>query len=144
MRRFFIMKRLIFLIFTLICGIILYTCASPLMVDSLPSNTTYYSSKAIINDIFLGVTADSSKIVIGFTAKGTPPNTSYAETVSITNSETGNAISGTYPNISFQNGLISGSIRFISDEQIKISFQQRIYPYTKMWDVICEKNTATP
>ncbi|WP_432631935.1 hypothetical protein [Brachyspira sp.] len=137
------MKRLIFLIFTLICGIILYTCASPLMVDSLPTDT-YYSSKAIMNDIFLGVNVTSSQIIVGFTAKGTTPNTSDAETVSITDSETGNAISGTYPNISFQNGLISGSIRFISDEQIKISFQQRIYPYTKMWDVICEKNNATP
>lgn len=132
------MKRLIFLIFTVICGIILYTCASPLMVDGLPSDT-YFSRKSVMNEIFLGVTVNSSKIVIGFTAQGTDPNENDAETVSINDVETGNAISGTYPNISFQNGLISGTIRFISDEQIKISFQQRIYPYTKMWDVVCEK-----
>ena len=140
------MKRFIFLIFTIICGIILYTCASPLMVDSLPSNT-YYSSKPIImgstDDIFLGVQVNSSTIQIGLTVyNGTTYGTlDSAETVSITDAETGNAISGTYPNISFQNGLISGTIRFISDEQIKISFQQRIYPYTKMWDVVCETRT---
>ena len=140
------MKRLIFLIFTVICGIILYTCASPLMVDGLPSDT-YYSSKPIImgstDDIFLGVQVSSSTIQIGLTvydgATSTYGTLDSAETVNINDVENGNAISGTYPNISFQNGVISGTIRFISDEQIKISFQQRIYPYTKMWDVVCEK-----
>lgn len=140
------MKRLIFLIFTIICGIILYTCASPLAIEGLPQEaiSTFYSSKPVMNTIHLGVNVTSSQIIIGFTEKGTTPNQNNDEKVSITDTETGNAISGTYPNISFQNGLISGTIRFISDEQIKISFQQRIYPYTKMWDVVCEKNTATP
>ena len=134
------MKRLIFLIFTIICGIILYTCASPLAIEGLPQEaiSTFYSSKPVMNTIHLGVNVTSSQIIIGFTEKGTTPNQNNDEKVSITDTETGNAISGTYPNISFQNGLISGTIRFISDEQIKISFQQRIYPYTKMWDVVCE------
>ena len=133
------MKRLIFLIFTLICGIILYTCASPLMVDALPQEaiSTFYSSKPVMNDIYLGVNVQNTEISIGFVGAGETPSD---EIVNINDVENGNAISGTYPNISFQNGLISGTIRFISDEQIKISFQQRIYPYTKMWDVICEKN----
>ena len=137
------MKRLIFLIFTVICGIILYTCASPLAIEGLPQEaiSTFYSSKPIMNTIYLGVNVTSSQIAIGFVGKGdTPSEANKDETISITDVETGNAISGTYPNISFQNGVISGTIRFISDEQIKISFQQRIYPYTKMWDVICEKN----
>ena len=136
------MKRLIFLIFTIICGIILYTCASPLAVDALPQEAmdTFYSSKPVMNTVYLGVTVSRAQIVIGFvTANNTPSNVND-ETVNVNDVETGNAISGTYPNISFQNGLISGTIRFISDEQIKISFQQRIYPYTKMWDVVCEKN----
>ena len=135
------MKKLIFLIFTIICGIILYTCASPLMVDGLPSDI-YYSSKPIINGTtatYLAVNVSSTSIQVGFSDgnnMGTNP-----EIVTVNDVENGNAISGTYPNISFQNGLISGTIRFISDEQIKISFQQRIYPYTKMWDVVCETRT---
>ena len=139
------MKKLIFLIFTIICGIILYTCASPLMVDGLQSNN-FYSSKPIIvgstaaDDIFLCVQIASSSIEVGF-AFGNTGTIESPETVNINDVETGNAISGTYPNISFQNGIISGTIRYISDEQIKISFQQRIYPYTKMWDVVCETRT---
>ena len=140
------MKRLIFLIFTIICGIILYTCASPLMVDGLQSNN-FYSSKPIIvgstttDDIFLCVEITSSSIGIGFAFGNTASAAVSPETVTINDVETGDAISGTYPNINFQNGLISGTIRYISDEQIKISFQQRIYPYTKMWDVVCETRT---
>lgn len=140
------MKRLIFLIFTIICGIILYTCASPVAVEGLQQGTgTYYSSKPIIvgrttgNDIFLGVEVTSSSIRVGLTVgDGNNAAVESVETVNITNVENGNAISGTYPNISFQDGVISGTIRYISDNQIKISFQQRIYPYTKMWDVVCE------
>ncbi len=138
------MKRLIFFIFTVICGIILYTCASPLAIDGLQT-ATFYSSKPIIvgsttdDDIFLCVQVNTSYIEVGLAVGNTTTaNLDSPETVRITDSETGDAISGTYPNISFQNGLISGSIRYISDEQIKISFQQRIYPYTKMWDVVCE------
>lgn len=139
------MKRLIFLIFTIICAAILYTCASPLAVDALPqeARSTFYSSKPVMGSgtaaTYLGVTVNSAQIVIGFVSRTTPPTANDDETVNVNDVETGNAISGTYPNISFQNGLISGTIRFISDEQIKISFQQRIYPYTKMWDVVCEK-----
>ena len=133
------MKRLIFLIFTVICGIILYTCASPLAIEGLPQEaiSIFYSSKPIMNDIYLGVDVKGAEINIGFVGANENPSD---EIVNINDVENGNAISGTYPNISFQNGVISGTIRFISDEQIKISFQQRIYPYTKMWDVICEKN----
>ena len=133
------MKRLIFFIFTLICGIILYTCASPLAIEGLPQEaiSTFYSSKPVMNNIYLGVDVKSTEINIGFVGANDSPSD---EIVNINDVENGNAISGTYPNISFQNGLISGTIRFISDEQIKISFQQRIYPYTKMWDVVCEKN----
>ena len=144
------MKRFIFLIFTIICGIILYTCASPLAVEGLQQGTgTYYSSKPIINggtgqSTYLGVSVDNSRIVIGFVLGNTVPVENVDETVNVDDVETGNAISGTYPNISFQNGLISGTIRFISDNQIKISFQQRIYPYTKMWDVVCETAAANP
>ena len=139
------MKRLIFLIFTIICAAILYTCASPLAVDALPqeARSTFYSSKPVMGSgttaTYLGVTVNSAQIVIGFVTANNPPSNVNDETVNVNDVETGNAISGTYPNISFQNGLISGTIRFISDEQIKISFQQRIYPYTKMWDVVCEK-----
>lgn len=142
------MKRLIFLIFTIICGIILYTCASPLGVDTLPSTArdTFYSSKPIIsgtaNSTYLGVDIDQSgsqtTITIGFTSGKNAPTAANGDT--ITSSIETNTISGTYPNISFQDGIMSGTIKFTGEDQLKITFQQRIYPYLKMWDVVCEKN----
>ena len=134
------MKRLIFFIFTIICSMILYTCVSPLAVEDLPSSaiSTFYSSKPVMssggNSTYLGVTVNRTSITIGFTTKG---STVSGDTVSSAGT---NTISGTYPNISFQDGVMSGTIRFMNDDQLKITFQQRIYPYLKMWDVVCEKN----
>lgn len=144
------MKRLIFLIFTIICAAILYTCASPLGVDALPTTATrssFYSSKPIINGsgtgtqpIYLGVNINQSgsqtRINIGFSAGNTGTFTGGDE---ISSSIETNTISGTYPNISFQNGVMSGTIKFTGEDQLKITFQQRIYPYLKMWDVVCEQ-----
>lgn len=136
------MKRLIFLIFTIICGIILYTCASPLAVEGLQEGAgTYYSSKPIINggtggqSTYLGVTVGSTSITIGFASANTTGTTVTGDTI---NSAGTNTISGTYPNISFQDGIMSGTIKFTGEDQLKITFQQRIYPYLKMWDVVCE------
>ena len=46
------MNRLIFFALTIICGIIVYTCASPLAVQGLAESSatgkTYYSSVAVI------------------------------------------------------------------------------------------------
>ena len=141
------MKRLIFLIFTIICGIILYTCASPLGVDALPdtAKSAFYSSKPIMgsgnNATYLGVsisqTGNQTTIYIGFSANNTA--TTFTDGDNITSSIETNTISGTYPNISFQNGIMSGTIKFTGEDQLKITFQQRIYPYLKMWDVVCEK-----
>ena len=134
------MKRLIFFIFTIICSMILYTCVSPLAVEDLPNSaiSTFYSSKPVMssggNSTYLGVTVNRTSITIGFTTKG---STVSGDTVSSAGT---NTISGTYPNISFQDGVMSGTIRFMNDDQLKITFQQRIYPYLKMWDVVCEKN----
>ena len=139
------MKRLIFLIFTIICGIILYTCASPLAVEGLQQGAgTYHSSKPIIvgrttgNDIFLGVEVTSTSITIGFTSGNTAAPSAGTTGDRIDSART-NTISGTYPNISFQDGIMSGTIKFTGEDQLKITFQQRIYPYLKMWDVVCEK-----
>ena len=143
------MKRLIFLIFTIICAAILYTCASPLGVDALPSTAigSFYSSKPIINggtggnSTYLGINITQSgsltRINIGFSGGNSGTFSSGDE---ISSSIETNTISGTYPNISFQNGLISGTIKFTGEDQLKITFQQRIYPYLKMWDVVCENN----
>ena len=134
------MKRLIFFIFTIICSMILYTCVSPFAVEDLPNSaiSTFYSSKPVmssgVNSTYLGVTVSRTSITIGFTTKG---STVSGDTVSSAGT---NTISGTYPNISFQDGVMSGTIRFMNDDQLKITFQQRIYPYLKMWDVVCEKN----
>ena len=139
------MKRLIFFIFTIICSMILYTCVSPLAVEDLPSSaiSTFYSSKPVMssggNSTYLGVTVNRTSITIGFVnGNATPPN--VGTTGDQINSAGTNTISGTYPNISFQDGVMSGTIRFMNDDQLKITFQQRIYPYLKMWDVVCEKN----
>ena len=129
------MKRLIFLILIIICAIILYTCVSPVAAQ-ITTNTTFYSSKPIMgsgtNATYLGVAVGNTSITIGFTNKG---GTVSGDTV--TSSGT-NTISGTYPDISFQDGIMSGTIKFMSSNQLKITFQQRIYPYLKMWDVVCE------
>lgn len=137
------MKRLIFLIFTIICAAILYTCASPLGVDALPSTaiSTFYSSKPIMGSgntaTYLGVQISGpTSITIGFTSGKNAPTTDNGDTI---DSRGTNAISGTYPNISFQDGIMSGTIKFTGEDQLKITFQQRIYPYLKMWDVVCEK-----
>ena len=142
------MNRLIFFALTIICGIIVYTCASPLAVQGLAESSatgkTYYSSVAVITgssqSTFLGVNvASAESITIGFvTAQNR--NSAAASTVSgdtIASAGT-NTISGTYPNISFQNGVLSGTITFLDDTQLKITFQQNNSPYFKMQDVICK------
>lgn len=137
------MKRLIFFIFTIICSMILYTCVSPLAVEDLPSSaiSTFYSSKPVMssggNSTYFGVTVSRTSITIGFVNGNTTGTAVSGDTV---NSAGTNTISGTYPNISFQDGVMSGTIKFMNDDQLKITFQQRIYPYLKMWDVVCEKN----
>ena len=132
------MKRLIFLIFTIICSAILYTCASPLAVEGLQEGAgNYYSSKPIMGTVYLSVNITQTSITVGFTARGTPP--SGGTTGDTINSAGTNTISGTYPNISFQDGVMSGTIKFTGEDQLKITFQQRIYPYLKMWDVVCEQ-----
>ena len=140
------MKRLIFFIFTIICSMILYTCVSPLAVEDLPSSaiSTFYSSKPVMssggNSTYLGVTVNRTSIIIGFTPDNSTSTPTAGTTGDQINSAGTNTISGTYPNISFQDGVMSGTIRFMNDDQLKITFQQRIYPYLKMWDVVCEKN----
>ena len=136
------MKRLIFFIFTIIFSMILYTCVSPLAVEDLPSSaiSTFYSSKPVMssggNSTYFVVTVNRTSITIGFANGNAAGATVSGDTV---NSAGTNTISGTYPNISFQDGVMSGTIRFMNDDQLKITFQQRIYPYLKMWDVVCEK-----
>ena len=130
------MKRLIFLILIIICAIILYTCVSPVAAQITTANT-FYSSKPIMgsggNATYLGVSVGNTSITIGFTTNG---GNVLGDTV--TSSSGTNTISGTYPDISFQDGIMSGTIKFMSSNQTKITFQQKIYPYLKMWDVICE------
>ena len=142
------MNRLIFFVLTIICGIIVYTCASPVAVQGLAESSatgkTYYSSVAVIagssQSTFLGVNvASAESITIGFvTAQNR--NSAAASAVSGDTIASGgtNTISGTYPNISFQNGVLSGTITFLDDTQLKITFQQNNSPYFKMQDVICK------
>lgn len=142
------MNKLIFFI-TIICGIILYTCRSPVAVQGLAESSstgkTYYSSIAVIagnsQSTFLGVNvASAESITIGF-ATGTDRNAVIASGIiggDAINSAGTNTISGTYPNISFHNGVLSGTITFLDDTQLKITFQQNNSPYFKMQDVICK------
>ena len=142
------MISLIFFALTIICGIIVYTCASPVAVQGLAESSatgkTYYSSVAVITgssqSTFLGVNvASAESITIGFvTAQNR--NSAAASAVSGDTIASGgtNTISGTYPNISFQNGVLSGTITFLDDTQLKITFQQNNSPYFKMQDVICK------
>ena len=138
------MKRLIFFIFTIICATILYTC-SPLAAEGLTAagvtGTTYYSGTITGNtETILGVNVQSeTEITIGLYTNTNSSNQSIGGTSETISSVGTNSISGTYPNISFYNGAVSGTIRFIDETQLKITFQQHISPYFKMWDVICSK-----
>ena len=123
----------------------LYTCVSPLAVKGLAENginSITYFSKSVLGEAILGVSVSSSQILIGFVdGSQTQPSSPSTddEVVYATDGINGNGISGVYPNVNFQNGVISGTIKFIDSNQLKITFEQRIYPYLKMWDVVCEK-----
>lgn len=146
----FVMKRLIFFIFIVLSSTILYTCASPLAVEGLPFNNATFYSKPIISSssatTHLGVQVSARQIQIGF-ASGSITGGTITYPASITgaepidNSNGTNIISGTYPIINFQNGVMSGTITFIDENELKITFQQHNSPYFKMWDVICSTSS---
>ena len=144
----FFMNRLILFALTIICGVILYTCVSPVaaqgLTESQSTGKTYYSSVAVIagssSSTFLGVNvASAESITIGFVTVASKAALANQTLTGDTINSTGtNKISGTYPNISFQDGVLSGTITFLDDSQLKITFQQNNSPYFKMQDVICK------
>lgn len=142
------MKKLIILIFTVIIGIILYTCSSPTAVEGIDSSTVsssvYYSSTPIFNggtgnnSVYLGVQISSAEnITIGFYSIGTSATNAIGSVETITSTGT-NTISGAYPVINFQNGVISGTINISDQSQIKVTFQLNNSPYIRMQDVVCK------
>lgn len=138
-----IIKRLnIFILFISIIGIILYTCSSPVAVQGLTVNDTF-NSEAIISSssgdkTFLGVTVSSTSITLSFkSVTNSATNELGKEVISAPNGT--NTISGVYPIVNFQDGAFSGTITFIDESQLKITFQQNNYPYFKMKDVTCKK-----
>lgn len=136
-----IIKRLtISILFISIIGIILYTCSSPVAVQGLTVNDTF-TSEAIISSssgdkTFLGVTVSSTNITLSFTTNELG-NELGKEVISAPDGT--NTISGVYPIVNFQDGAFSGTITFIDESQLKITFQQNNYPYFKMKDVTCKK-----
>lgn len=141
-----IIKRLtISILFISIIGIILYTCSSPVAVQGLTVNNDTFNSEAIISSssgdkTFLGVTVSSTSITLSFksvTNAANTPNELGKEVISAPDGT--NTISGVYPIVNFQDGAFSGTITFIDESQLKITFQQNNYPYFKMRDVTCKK-----
>lgn len=139
-----IIKRLnIFILFISIIGIILYTCSSPVAVQGLTVNDTF-NSEAIISSssgdkTFLGVTVSSTSIILSFKSVVTNNATNELGKEVISAPDGTNTISGVYPIVNFQDGAFSGTITFIDESQLKITFQQNNYPYFKMRDVTCKK-----
>lgn len=141
-----IIKRLtISILFISIIGIILYTCSSPVAVQGLTVNDTF-NSEAIISSssgdkTFLGVTVNSTSITLSFIKSVTnAANTTNELGKEVISAPDGtNTISGVYPIVNFQDGAFSGTITFIDESQLKITFQQNNYPYFKMRDVTCKK-----
>ena len=135
-----IIKRLtISILFISIIGIILYTCSSPVAVQGLTVNNDTFNSEAIISSssgdkTFLGVTVSSTSITLSFKSV---TNELGKEVISAPDGT--NTISGVYPIVNFQDGAFSGTITFIDESQLKITFQQNNYPYFKMRDVTCKK-----
>lgn len=123
----------------------LYACKSPVAIDTstlppeLKNICTYYSSIPVISSdsasTYLGVSVNLSApiITIGFVSNNIGTSV-IGNTIDSTDT---NTISGTYPNIIFQNDDISGTITFFDTNQLKITFQQNNSPYFKMRDVIC-------
>lgn len=142
-----IIKRLaISILFISIIGIILYTCSSPVAVQGLTVKDTF-TSEAIIshssgNKTFLGVTVSPSptSITLSFKSGTNAANaTNELGKEEISAPDGTNTISGVYPIVNFQDGAFSGTITFIDESQLKITFQQNNYPYFKMRDVTCKK-----
>lgn len=141
-----IIKRLnISILFISIIGIILYTCSSPVAVQGLTVNDTF-NSEAIISSssgdkTFLGVTVSSTNITLSFKSVTITNNATTNELGKevISAPDGTNTISGVYPIVNFQDGAFSGTITFIDESQLKITFQQNNYPYFKMRDVTCKK-----
>lgn len=138
-----IIKRLnISILFISIIGIILYTCSSPVAVQGLTVNDTF-NSEAIISSssgdkTFLGVTVSSTSITLSFKSVTNNATNELGKEV-ISAPDGTNTISGVYPIVNFQDGAFSGTITFIDESQLKITFQQNNYPYFKMKDVTCKK-----
>lgn len=138
-----IIKRLtISILFISIIGIILYTCSSPVAVQGLTVNNTF-NSEAIISSssgdkTFLGVTVSSTSITLYFKSVASNATNELGKEV-ISAPDGTNTISGVYPIVNFQDGAFSGTITFIDESQLKITFQQNNYPYFKMKDVTCKK-----
>ena len=141
-----IIKRLtISILFISIIGIILYTCSSPVAVQGLTVNNYTFNSEAIISSssgdkTFLGVTVSSTSITLSFKSGTNAVNaTNELGKEEISAPAGTNTISGVYPIVNFQDGAFSGTITFIDESQLKITFQQNNYPYFKMRDVTCKK-----
>lgn len=141
-----IIKRLtISILFISIIGIILYTCSSPVAVQGLTVNNNTFNSEAIISSssgdkTFLGVTVSSTSITLSFKSVTNAANTTNELGKEVISAPDGtNTISGVYPIVNFQDGAFSGTITFIDESQLKITFQQNNYPYFKMRDVTCKK-----
>lgn len=141
-----IIKRLaISILFISIIGIILYTCSSPVAVQGLTVNNDTFNSEAIISSssgdkTFLGVTVSSTNITLSFKSVTNAINATNELGKEVISAPDGtNTISGVYPIVNFQDGAFSGTITFIDESQLKITFQQNNYPYFKMRDVTCKK-----
>lgn len=141
-----IIKRLtISILFISIIGIILYTCSSPVAVQGLTVNNDTFNSETIISSssgdkTFLGVTVSSTSIILSFKSVSNAANaTNELGKEEISAPAGTNTISGVYPIVNFQDGAFSGTITFIDESQLKITFQQNNYPYFKMRDVTCKK-----
>ena len=141
-----IIKRLtISILFISIIGIILYTCSSPVAVQGLTVNNDTFNSEAIISSssgdkTFLGVTVSSTSITLSFKSGTNAANATNELGKEVISAPDGtNTISGVYPIVNFQDGAFSGTITFIDESQLKITFQQNNYPYFKMRDVTCKK-----
>lgn len=140
-----IKKLTISILFISIIGIILYTCSSPVAVQGLTVNDTFFNSEAIISSssgdkTFLGVIVSSTSITLSFKSVTNAANTTNELGKEVISAPDGtNTISGVYPIVNFQDGAFSGTITFIDESQLKITFQQNNYPYFKMRDVTCKK-----
>ena len=129
-------KKILLLLFVIfIISIMFISCKKFDTTATNVSQTGDYTSIDPIlgQDYKLKVTTAANSITIGIVDAKNNNEVGKAEPIDKLYQEKGSS------NYSFQNGVMSGNLSILSENQIKISFVRNTPPYLSVRDVICTK-----